>query len=412
VGEDGEELVTLGERTGVVLSGGGADGAYEVGVLKALTHGVSPATGYRPVDPEVYTGTSVGAFNAAYMASRPGRPATAVTAELDEIWMRRVANTPLGCGNGVFRVRGLPLQFLDPGCLLRPFQILTNSVKDSVDLAAFSAVKGAQFVASDTSLQSRLLSLIDLQAFISPRPIDHLVTDEVSLEGLRRSDKRLTIAASNWELGVLRLFSKDEIVDTVGTDAILASAAIPGIFAPVSIGGVPYVDGGVLLNTPLLPAIREGATTIHVIFLDPLLPEVRLKPLPSTLDTAWRMLAIMWASSMRKDILNAAAVNLALEVLKHGLPESAVQGEERTLLHVAGQMYRRLIEGGGRPYRELTVHIFRPRSALGEGEGILDFQSARLRWIVDMGYRDAIHHDCAAEGCVLPGRHTGQEGDR
>ena len=397
------------ERTGVVLSGGGANGAYEVGVLKALIHGVSPATGYRPVDPEVYTGTSVGAYNATIMAGRPGRPAASVIGGLENLWLERIANTILNCGNGVFRVRGLPFQFFDPGCFLRPLQVLADFAKDSVDLSVLGLIKGAQFATSDAPLQSRMLSLIDLQAFISASPLDGLVDETIDLAALRRSEKRLTIAASNWEDGLLRLFSNQEIADTFGTDAVLASAAIPGIFAPVEVAGVPYVDGGVLLNTPLSPAIADGATTIHVIFLDPLIPDMPLKRFPSTLDTAYRMMAIMWASSMRKDILIASAINSVVELLERGTPESALRAGAPALRLAAWPLVRRLMEG--RTYRELTVHVYRPDSALGEGEGILDFQHARLRGLVEMGYRDAVEHDCRVEGCVLPGRPPLQEED-
>jgi predicted acylesterase/phospholipase RssA len=403
--------MTAGELTGVVLSGGGANGAYEVGVLKALTHGASPATGHQPIDPEIYTGTSVGSYNAAIMTSRPGQPASAVTEELEALWLERIANTILSCGNGVFRARGLPFQFFDPGCFLRPLQTLANNVRDTADLAVYSLLKGVQFAASDTSFQSRVLSLIDLQAFVSAAPLHGLVEETIDLSALRRSEKRLTIAASNWQVGVLRLFSKQEIADTFGTDAILASAAIPGIFAPVEVGGVPYVDGGVLLNTPLQPAISDGATTIHVIFLDPLVRDVELKPLPSTLDTAWRMMAIMWASSMRKDILIAAGINRILELLESGAPESAFREDAQTFLRAGWQMVRRIVEGRARPYRKLTVHMYRPQSALGEGEGLLDFQHARLKGLVEMGYSDAVQHNCAVEGCLLPGRPLLQEED-
>ena len=65
----------------------------------------------------------------------------------------------------------------------------------------------------------------------------------------------------------------------------------------------------------------------------------------------------------------------------------------------------------GRAYRKLTVHIYRPESALGEGEGLLDFHEDRLRGLVDMGWRDAVEHDCRVEGCVLPGRPALQEED-
>jgi NTE family protein len=395
--------MTAGERTGVVLSGGGANGAYEVGVLKALTRGDSPATGYRPIDPEVYTGTSVGAYNASVLASRPGQSAAAVTEELEAIWVDRIADTVWNCGNGVYRVRGLPFQLLDPGCFLRPFQVLADVGRDSVELAAYGLVKGTQFATSAASLQSRLLSLVDLDAFISESPLKGLIEETVTADGLRRSGKRLTIAASNWAVGLLRLFGKQEIADRVGTAAILASAALPGIFPPVTIDGVPYVDGGVLLNTPLKPAIADGATTVHAIFLDPLVREIPLNPLPSSLDTFYRMFAIIWASNMRKDILIAAGITRILQLLeREGVEEGTREDDARTFLRMGWQMYRRIAEG--RRYRKINVHVFRPQSALGEGEGLLDFGRARLQGLVALGYHDAVQHDCAASGCVRADR--------
>jgi NTE family protein len=395
--------MTAGERTGVVLSGGGANGAYEVGVLKALTRGASPATGYRPIDPEVYTGTSVGAYNASVLASRPGQSAAAVTEELEAIWVDRIADTVWNCGNGVYRVRGLPFQLLDPGCFLRPFQMLAGVGRDSVELAAYGLIKGAQFATSGASLQSRLLSLVDLDAFISESPLKGLIEETVTADGLRRSGKRLTIAASNWAVGILRLFGKLEIADRVGTDAILASAALPGIFPPVAIDGVPYVDGGVLLNTPLKPAIDDGATTVHAIFVDPLVRDIPLNPLPSSLDTFYRMFAIIWASNMRKDILIAAGITRILQLLeREGAGEGTREDDARTFLQMGWQMYRRIAEG--RRYRKINVHVFRPQSALGEGEGLLDFERARLQGLVALGYRDAVQHDCEASGCVRADR--------
>jgi NTE family protein len=58
-----------------------------------------------------------------------------------------------------------------------------------------------------------------------------------------------------------------EVVLSAGTviDAILASAAIPGVFPPVAIGGELLVDGGVAANTPIATAIRLGATRLVVL---------------------------------------------------------------------------------------------------------------------------------------------------
>ena len=57
----------------VVLSGGGAYGAYEVGVMKALLGGEMKGAGYRPLDPEVFTGTSVGSFRGGGSSRRNSR---------------------------------------------------------------------------------------------------------------------------------------------------------------------------------------------------------------------------------------------------------------------------------------------------------------------------------------------------
>ena len=76
--QSGEENVN-GEKSenksAVILSGGGANGAFEVGVMKALFAGKSPTTDRRPLEPDIYTGASVGSYNAAYMVERSGTSA-------------------------------------------------------------------------------------------------------------------------------------------------------------------------------------------------------------------------------------------------------------------------------------------------------------------------------------------------
>ena len=65
-------------RTAFVLSGGGATGAYEVGIMKALMNGESPVTGHKPPEVGSFVGTSVGAYNASFMAAQEGSEADAV----------------------------------------------------------------------------------------------------------------------------------------------------------------------------------------------------------------------------------------------------------------------------------------------------------------------------------------------
>src|SRR5438128_11117647 len=92
----------------VILSGGGAYGAYEVGVMKGLFTGESPSTGYDYPNPGIFTGTSVGAFNATFIVSRPDDDICAAVRQLELAWLSQVAESSQACGNGVFRFRANP----------------------------------------------------------------------------------------------------------------------------------------------------------------------------------------------------------------------------------------------------------------------------------------------------------------
>ena len=385
-----------------MLSGGGAKGAYEVGVMKALYSGASPATGFTPLEAQIFTGTSVGAYNAAFMASRPRRGAEAIT-ELETIWRLRIANTPDGCGNGIFRIRGLPLQGLDIGCLRRPVEDLIELAKDSTFFANFALVRGMNLITSQAPVRTRVAEIVDLSALFSVAPLDSLVRETISASELRNSENRLTVVASNWKEGKLKLFTKEDITERVGTAALLASAAIPGIFPPVEIAGTPYVDGGVLNNTPLRPAIRNGANAVHIIYLDPVVEDIPFPQLPNTLNTVYRMYAILQAANVLNDLNRARNVNRALEITQQRARPSfelnASDAVEITQLaaRVVGRRRRE-----GRPYRSLIIHRYRPVNDLNGGEGLLDFSSQNIESLIDLGYRDAVNHQCQASGCEIP----------
>lgn len=394
-------------RTGVVLSGGGAKGAYEVGVLLALSEGRSPATGFRPLAADVLTGTSVGAYNAGFLASQYEPPFAVAVAALAEMWRRRIAGRPINCGNGVYRVRGAPFQGLDPACFTQPLADAARLAQDAAFFARFAAARTASFLRSDEPLPTRFLDSIDISAFISPQPLRELTAETLDIAALGRSPKRLVIAASDWENGRLRLFTAHDIATRFGVPAFLASAAIPGLFPPVDIEGVPFVDGGLLLNTPLSPAIAAGAETLHVIFLDPRLADQPIRP-ASTFEALYRVFMITVASNVQHDMLRAAMINRELELagyvprlrrLGQGLPRPMAAAVER----VEARSMR------GRPYRPLEIHSYRPAVDLGGAMGLLDFDLRFLDRLIELGYRDAVAHDCAAQGCVLPDAATDAE---
>ena len=389
-----------GGRPAMVFSGGGAYGAYEVGVIKALLTGASPSTGYVPLDPQILSGTSVGAYNAAILASFPGVP-SAAAARLEELWLYHVADTFQQCGNGVYRIRGgLPFEILDPGCYRHPVRRLLQLGEDAFVLGAVGLLQGARFLTSKASLEARTIGLVDLEAFVSESPLDVLLRQTVDLDVLRRSAKELFVTASDWKKAVPRTFTRQEIVDVVGTDAILASTAIPGIFPPVTIGESLYVDGGVLMNTPLKPAVRSGATSLHVIFADPRLENIPMQPVPSTVDTFYRLFAVLTAVQLRNDIAKAARINATLELLERG-KAALTRAAAKAFFDIGSEVLARSL--AGRDYRKLTVHAYRPRFELGGGEGLLDFSQRQISMLIARGYEDTVNHDCAVAGCAIPG---------
>src|SRR5215510_13305612 len=108
-------------RHAVVLSGGGANGAYEVGILKALFSG--RCRGVDAPVPEFFFGTSIGSYNAAFLAAQWEEFGPAAVGNLERAWLEVLAGD-VG-RNGVYRFRGDPGYFLDPSSYqpnpLRPF---------------------------------------------------------------------------------------------------------------------------------------------------------------------------------------------------------------------------------------------------------------------------------------------------
>ncbi|HEU4386679.1 MAG TPA: patatin-like phospholipase family protein, partial [Blastocatellia bacterium] len=307
----------IDRNTAIILSGGGAYGAYEVGVMKALFTGESAATRYAAINPGILTGTSVGAVNSSILLSDPEADLCDMVERLEHTWTDVVSSGPNTCGNGIYRVRGDVLKFLSPSCYAaNPVRPFVESATDTGFFARDLFLRGVNFLMSGGGLAERTLELIDVSALISREPIENLLRELVALETLRRSPRCLRIIVTNWDTGELRIFNNADLTDEDGYSIILGSAAIPGFFRPHFIAGQPYVDGGLLMNTPLKPAIEAGAVTLHVIYMDPDVANVPLSLLQSTLDVFDRFLLITSAARTNEDIETARWINRGLEAIQ------------------------------------------------------------------------------------------------
>jgi NTE family protein len=181
-----------------VLSGGASLGAIQAGMVRALYE--------REIKPDLIVGTSAGAVNGAYLASRSATIATADS--LADIWRS-----------------------------LRTSQIFPPSPG-----TALLALAGRR---------DHLVSADRLSALIASY-----------LEFSRIEDAAIPIhvIATDVRSGRARRLSEGD-----AHRAVLASAAIPGVFPSVWFAGADLVDGGIANNTPISDAAELGATRIYVL---------------------------------------------------------------------------------------------------------------------------------------------------
>ncbi len=226
----------------LVLTGGGARAAYQIGFLRCLAKNM-PAEAF-----DIITGVSAGAINAAFLASHPG-PLAAAVEELTSIW---AGLSP----ERIFRVGGLALA-------------------GSVARWSLRLVSGG----SPATPQTRgLLDTGPLRALLD----DCLHPVDGEIQGIADSLQRgrltaIALTTLNYATGqtVTWVQGRDiagwERPTRVGVrtrltvDHVMASASLPLVFPAVRIAGSWYGDGGVRMLTPLAPAIHLGADRILAI---------------------------------------------------------------------------------------------------------------------------------------------------
>jgi NTE family protein len=239
-----------GRRVGIVLSGGGARGAYEAGALSHLIEEVYPRLppGF---EFDVISGTSVGAIHAAYLAASahldPEPRSTRLTATWRTMRVRDVLRVSVG------DLFGVPLRALGITRLARRLRA------------------GAEVIGG----------LVDIT------PLERLVQARIPWEHLRANLERSTpgvlcVSCTQVRSGRVHVFMDGKLADPgpwefdpnatadpveITSRHVRASAAIPFFFPAVRIGDRYYLDGGLRMNTPLSPALRLGCDRMLIIGL-------------------------------------------------------------------------------------------------------------------------------------------------
>jgi NTE family protein len=175
------------------------------GSLGAVQVGMLRALLEGGVEPDLVIGSSVGALNGAWLA---GRPEPAGVADLKRIW------ESIGRGN-VFPIH--------PLTGLRGFLGRRNHL-------------------------------------VPPDALERLLRANLTYTRIEEAKVPLHLVATDVTSGIEVLLSGGDLVR-----ALLASAAIPGVFPPVLVDDHHLTDGGVVNNTPISHAVRLGATNVYVL---------------------------------------------------------------------------------------------------------------------------------------------------
>lgn len=286
------------DRAGVralVLPGGGARGAYQVGVLRAIAEIIRGAGNPFPV----VCGTSAGAINAVVLASHAHEFAVGVE-RLEHFWStmscERIYRTDAAAVLGSGLRWALSLAFggrllASPRSLLdnRPLQDFLERNLHLEGIAEALDREALRGVAVTASAYSRAAAISFYQGLQEVAPWSRA----------RRHGERARLTAAH----------------------LLASAALPLLFPAVRIGYEYYGDGGMRMLAPLSPAIHLGADRLLIITTrdeNPDPPPAAPAPYPSLGEIGGYLLDTVFMDTLNADLNRLHRINRTLELVPEG----------------------------------------------------------------------------------------------
>ena len=341
--------------TAIVLQGGGALGAYELGALKAL---YEERPGFKPA---VITGVSIGAITAAVLAGAKGDPIQA----LDRLWREKLTVLP-------------PLPPFFPSAY---HHFVPRKFEQSL------AVMGnpGMYQLRPQSLYAPLLST----SIYDTAPLRRTLAELVDLEKLNNGGIRVTVGATNVGTSDVKYF--DNVVDNDDVDNdegrlsfedVIASGSLPPGFPMTKVNGDYYWDGGLFSNTPLSPALNhleEIETDKRELVVIELFP--REMPIPDNLpDVMNRMVQLQFTNRLKLDEWLFETVNDFVELVeridKSVDPDDPIRQEEG---------YKQLCK-----HKKIDAASIIRANLRHELTNAGDFSKASIEERIEVGYRDAV----------------------
>ena len=282
--------MTASAPTGLIMTAGGARGAYQAGALAELL----PILTLQGAAPTVVVGESVGALNAVVLAAHAHRTPQRRAEALLEHWAAASRSRVLR-----------PLWQQMP-------RVALNYVGETFGVPGL-ALRGLLSVAPLRRMLEREIQWDRIHANLAGGVVETVAVTATAVT----TGRSVTFVDRRPARGIPVSRDLDYERARLGVDHVMASAAIPALFPPVWVAepahaSAWYVDGSTRLHTPLRPAIDLGAERLVIVGTTSLRPRQPRDLDHGTVDvgdTAVTLLHAMVEDSLRRDVARLAHVN-------------------------------------------------------------------------------------------------------
>ncbi|WP_413557001.1 patatin-like phospholipase family protein [Bdellovibrio sp. HCB209] len=360
---------------GLVLSGGGARGAYQVGVLSAVAELCRELSIDNPF--QIYTGVSAGAINACALTAHPGSFVEACES-LRGIW--RHLESPDIFVSDTISLTGVAMHWL--------MDLSSGGMKSTPGKSLLNTAP--------------LRALIEKNCHFEniQKKIDAGVIQALGISALDfHTSSTVTFIQGRTEIPLWERVRRQATRSPITADHIMASAAIPVLFPPIAVNSRYYGDGSIRNFSPCGPAIYMGADRLLAIGVRRkqdicfTTHEVSPTEMPSVARVASVLLHAIMSDGIEFDIERIERINLALGKIHHSERKHLNVRHVDALWISPSEDFSKLAAETAQELPKMIRYLLRGLGSLEESaelSSFLLFEKAYVQKLIEIGHADGL----------------------